>query len=1323
MPPQERLQIKPLGLTLKIANQVNGLQVSLVSERGPISQSLVPLIQQQLVAKGFTANQPIQICGWQAGHSSPDWCQDIGPEELAAPDLPQVLKRARQGNLEAIATWLNQVLQPQQVKANVGMRRVDHLLYITLDGATIPEAASLLPLLQAQLEALALPDIHLVRVYGRQAGVKLPTWQQDLPFPEADGNAEANAETGVTLPPPAEQPAIPVTATAPVVVQIEGGVSGQVAIGSNIRQESYTYQIHASHGGVVNFAPPPRIQPRPTPVSLRPRPFANLLDRRDETRMAIATLSQSLPVEFHASAGMGKSALMAHLAYDPEATAPFPDGVIHLPAHHQPADDLLQALYEGFYTSDVPFKPTPVQLRHALQDRRALVLLDDLNLPRDEVDRLLDAAPSSSFLLTSAERCLWSNGHAMPLAGLPLADALALVEREFGRPLTPEERLEAEALCTALAGHPLRVQQAIALAQEQNESLGAIAQQMQTGNPDVWLLQHLLPRLSQAHRWILALLAALGGIALLAEQAGAMTTIPNPTTVLDTLQRLHLVQVEGARYRLSGNLIQALQQHVNVTPWLERAIAYVTHWAEQTLPWPDRLRSEADVVLHLLEWAERTGQWQQVMQLGRLVEGSLALGQQWGRWEQVLQHCYRAAQALGDEPATAWALHQLGTRALCLEQTTLAQQALTQALHLREALGDEAGAAVTRHNLQILLGPSSTPEEEPLPAATREQGWWVRGAIALTVATASGVGIWLGLQPRISQADLEIIPNRLEFEAPQMVGEASLPQAVVLTNTSARNLEIEALQIEGANPDDFAITSDTCSETVLPRTNHCTVEIQFQPTAPNQRQAALLIPYGGSDQDDSPLRLPLSGRGTLQPVPFVQASPERLAFGEQLIATPSSTQTVTFTNTGTAPLEFGVIERSGNAADDFDILQETCAEVSLPPAGNCFVEISFRPTATGERTASLDIQHNAADAPRRWALSGVGVPSPTANPAQILRFQAEPDRIISGNETELCYGVEGATSAQIQPGIGTVDPVTENCIPVSPSATTTYTLTATNPDGESIDRQSTIEVVARPARILRFQANPARILTGDRTQLCYGVEGATSTQIQPGIGTVDPVAENCIPVSPSATATYTLTATNPDGESIDRQTTVEVAARPARILRFQANPDQIISGNETRLCYGVAEAASARIEPNIGTVDPVAENCISVTPTATTTYTLTATSTAGQSVRATASVTVVAEPPQIFFFNVAYLGDGIANFCYGVRNAVQATIEPDIGPVPTTQQDCIAKTLGRAQTFTLTATNASGNSVQRQAEITYPTPTPVPTTIFSPNPEVFQGPR
>lgn len=495
---------------------------------------------------------------------------------------------------------------------------------------------------------------------------------------------------------------------ANIEAHIQGEVSGQTAVGNNILQT----KIGDVHGGMVNVISPekqPHSWPRPVPIFLRPRPFSGLLDRAAEIDAADAALQSALPVEFYGQAGVGKTSLLRHLAHH-LSDVPFPDGIIYLSARHQFVADLLQCLYEIFYDSDVPFKPTGVQIRHALQNKHALVLLDDVGLTRDEVGALMDAVPGCTFILASPERRLWGEGRAIALQGLPPDDALALVGRELGRPLTPEERPSAHALCTALAGHPLRILQAAAMVRERGYSLAEIAQRVQSVPPAEALTALVLESLSEPERRVLMALAALKGASLHADHLFALTGLPRTTPVLDSLLRRGLVQAHGSRYTLAGTLVRDLQA-LDLTPWTELALAYFVGWAERHRSTPARLSEEADAILQALEWAVRAGRWRGVLRLGRAVEGALALGRRWDAWEQVLQWMLQAAQALEDLAAQAWVLHQSGTRALCLGDALTARTFLVRALRVRESLGDRVGTIVTRHNLNVLMDSLPTPSQ------------------------------------------------------------------------------------------------------------------------------------------------------------------------------------------------------------------------------------------------------------------------------------------------------------------------------------------------------------------------------------------------------------------------------------------------------------------------------------------------------------------------------------------------------------------------------------------------------------------------------------
>jgi len=230
-----------------------------------------------------------------------------------------------------------------------------------------------------------------------------------------------------------------------------GAVQSQVAIGQ------YVLQIGDVSGGIVNIALPeqqPGARPRPAPIDLRPRLFRGLLDRKPIVESASAALQAQRPVELAGQEGIGKTSLLRYLAHQPLAGA-FADGVIYLSARRQGAGDLRLALFDAFYDRHMAYRPTETQMKHALRHKKALILLDDVELARADLELLMDAAPDCTFLLAAQSGHLWGEGHVLTLSGLPREDGLALLARELGRPLTPAEGPAAEAIWRGVSGHPL----------------------------------------------------------------------------------------------------------------------------------------------------------------------------------------------------------------------------------------------------------------------------------------------------------------------------------------------------------------------------------------------------------------------------------------------------------------------------------------------------------------------------------------------------------------------------------------------------------------------------------------------------------------------------------------------------------------------------------------------------------------------------------------------------------------------------------------------------------------------------------------------------
>src|SRR5262249_4418283 len=193
-------------------------------------------------------------------------------------------------------------------------------------------------------------------------------------------------------------------------------------------------------------------------------------------------------------------------------------------------------------------------------------------------------------------------------------------------------------------------------------------------------------------------------------------------------------------------------------------------------------------------------------------------------------------------------------------------------------------------------------------------------------------------------------PTSLSF-GNQLLGATSAAQTVTVTGDgTATPLQISSVSITG----DYAQTSACFGLPVaLP---NCMVSVTFSPTALGSRPGTMVI---NTNQGSFPIAL--DGAGI---APFAQLSATSLDFGNQLVNSTSSPQTVTLSNTGGATLQITSINASGDFAQT-----NTCGALLAPGAG-CTINIIFKPVARGSRTGTLTVGSNTFGPAPVVSLSG-----------------------------------------------------------------------------------------------------------------------------------------------------------------------------------------------------------------------------------------------------------------------------------------------------------------------------------------------------------------
>jgi trimeric autotransporter adhesin len=220
----------------------------------------------------------------------------------------------------------------------------------------------------------------------------------------------------------------------------------------------------------------------------------------------------------------------------------------------------------------------------------------------------------------------------------------------------------------------------------------------------------------------------------------------------------------------------------------------------------------------------------------------------------------------------------------------------------------------------------------------------------------------------------------------QVVNTASASKPVTVTNNGNLPLTITAIAFTGANSGDFSET-DNCpkSPSAVAVNGSCTINVTFKPTATGARAASLSITDNAAN---SPQTLGLTGTGI---APAVNLGSASLTFSNQVVGTTSTpAQTVTLTNNGTAALTITTIAVGGANSADFGET-DNCPKspTTIAANGSCTISVTFTPSATGPRAASISIADDASGSPQAISLTGTGVAPGVGLSANSLTFAAQ----------------------------------------------------------------------------------------------------------------------------------------------------------------------------------------------------------------------------------------------------------------------------------------------------------------------------------------------
>ncbi len=206
-------------------------------------------------------------------------------------------------------------------------------------------------------------------------------------------------------------------------------------------------------------------------------------------------------------------------------------------------------------------------------------------------------------------------------------------------------------------------------------------------------------------------------------------------------------------------------------------------------------------------------------------------------------------------------------------------------------------------------------------------------------------------------------------------GDSRSEQVSIFNSDAATH--IDGVEITGPDASSFSIDYGNCAGNTFYANNSCGVGIRFSPSSPGAKSAQLLVT---SDAANTPLVVALSGVGAEGP--RLSVDPQQALLGNVALGS-SLEQTFTVSNTGDYPLAVqGGFVVSGTPLM-FPIVGQTCSNRYIEPGESCTITVAFKPTALGQKDASIILITNSQAGVSAVGLEGTGVPAGDSSPSVV----------------------------------------------------------------------------------------------------------------------------------------------------------------------------------------------------------------------------------------------------------------------------------------------------------------------------------------------------
>jgi hypothetical protein len=113
-------------------------------------------------------------------------------------EQPNLITRAKQGDIEAITHLIQVALQPHGIHIQQ-VRRQNKCLYLLLQSDQIPSQAAIVNFIHKGMVRLQVPSIQTVRIEATQTGLHIPSWSHEIPLSTASLLAKPGEDEFATV--------------------------------------------------------------------------------------------------------------------------------------------------------------------------------------------------------------------------------------------------------------------------------------------------------------------------------------------------------------------------------------------------------------------------------------------------------------------------------------------------------------------------------------------------------------------------------------------------------------------------------------------------------------------------------------------------------------------------------------------------------------------------------------------------------------------------------------------------------------------------------------------------------------------------------------------------------------------------------------------------------------------------------------------------------------------------------------------------------------------------------------------------------------------